>query len=65
MGAETTIYVEVEVVTKVWRKSYGVVQEDALRNVELNVGERLTGRTSYDDPTLTEVLLLANEGTMR
>ena len=65
MGAETTIYVEVEVVIKVWRRSYGVVQEDALKNVELHVGERLTGRTSYDDPTLTNVLLLANEGTMR
>ena len=65
MEAETTIYVEVEVVTKVWRKSWGVVLEDALVNVELNDGERLTGRTSYDDPTLTEVLFLANEGTMR
>ena len=44
MGAESPMLVEVEVVTKVWKESYGVTDSDALRNVELGVGERATGR---------------------
>jgi hypothetical protein len=53
MGAESPMLVEVEVVTKVWRESYGVTDSDALRNVDLGVGERVTGRvidTDTGDP---------------
>ena len=49
MGAESRMLVEVEVVTKVWRESYGVTGSDALRNVELGVGERVTGRVIDKD----------------
>ena len=49
MGAESPMLVEVEVVTKVWRKSYGVTHSDALRNVKLDVGERTTGRVIDKD----------------
>jgi len=44
MGAETTMWVEVEVSKKEWRQSYGVTSTDALENVDLDVGERTTGR---------------------
>ena len=44
MGAETTMWVEVEVFKKVWRQTYGVSDQDALENVDLDVGERTTGR---------------------
>ena len=44
MGAETTMWVEVEVSRKEWRKTYGVTSQDALENVDLSVGERTTGR---------------------
>lgn len=44
MGAETTMWVEVEVSKKVWRQTYGVSDQDALENVDLDVGERTTGR---------------------
>ena len=49
MGAESPMLVEVEVVTKVWRESYGVTYSDALNNVELAVGERVTGRVIDKD----------------
>lgn len=49
MGAESPMMVEVEVVTKVWRKSYGVTASDALRNVKLGVGEKVTGRVIDKD----------------
>ena len=44
MGAETAMWVEVEVSSKEWRKTYGVTSQDALENVDLSVGERTTGR---------------------
>lgn len=47
MGAETTVWVEVEVLIKIWRASRGVTGADALDNAKVNVGERLTGRYSY------------------
>lgn len=47
MGAETTVWVEVEVLMKIWRESRGVTGADALDNAKVNVGERLTGRYSY------------------
>jgi hypothetical protein len=43
MGAEVLMWVEVERPVKEWRKSYGVTTYDALENVKLNIGERLTG----------------------
>jgi hypothetical protein len=49
MGAESPMLVEVEVTTIVWRKSYGVTESDALRNVELTLGERVTGRVIDKD----------------
>ncbi len=50
MGAETTIWVEVEVPSYEWRETHGVTSDDALRNVVLVPGERVTGRTSYEEP---------------
>jgi hypothetical protein len=50
MGAETTIWVEIEVVTKIWRRSYGVTRDDGLENVEIYPNERLTGRAEYEVP---------------
>jgi hypothetical protein len=47
MGADITMWVEVEVLMKVWRESYGVTYDDAIKNVDLNVGERLTGNVRY------------------
>jgi len=49
MGAETTMWVEVEVSSKEWRKTYGVTNQDALENVDLSVGERTTGRVLYSE----------------
>ena len=51
MGAEVLMWVEVERPVKEWRKSYGVTTYDALENVKLNIGERLTGvvKTTLDD----------------
>jgi hypothetical protein len=48
MGAETTIWVEVEIPVKFWRESYGVTGADALDNAEISKGERLTGRYTYN-----------------
>lgn len=48
MGAETTIWVEVEIPVKFWRESRGVTGADALDNAEVNAGERLTGRYAYN-----------------
>lgn len=45
MGAETGIMVEVAVTKYEWRESYGVISDDALRNVHLEDGESVTGRT--------------------
>jgi hypothetical protein len=47
MGAETPMWVEVEVLMKFWRESYGVTSDDAIKRVELNVGERVTGNVRY------------------
>ena len=47
MGAETKIWVEVEIPVKYWKESRGVTGDDALANTEVNVGERLTGRYTY------------------
>ena len=44
MGADIKMWVEVEVTRKEWRESYGVTYDDALKNVDLEVGERLTGK---------------------
>ena len=44
MSANVTMWVEVEVTRKEWRESYGVTSGDALKNVDLEVGERLTGK---------------------
>ena len=49
MGAESPMWVEVEVLMKVWRESYGVTSDDAIKNVDLNVGERVTGNVRYYD----------------
>ena len=49
MGAETAMWVEVEVSSKEWRKTYGVTSQDALENVDLSVGERTTGRVLYSE----------------
>ena len=43
MGAETKYYVEIETVRTEWRESYGVTHADALRNVTISFGERVTG----------------------
>jgi hypothetical protein len=43
MGAEVTMWVEVERTVREWRESYGVTSRDALENVKLRTGERLTG----------------------
>ena len=53
MGAEVLMWVEVERPVKEWRKSYGVTTYDALENVKLNIGERLTGvvKTTLDGDT--------------
>jgi len=48
MGAEVPMWVEVERTVKEWRESYGVTSRDALENVELDVGERVTGEVKYD-----------------
>jgi hypothetical protein len=47
MGAEISGYVEVAVTKKEWRKSYGVTDNDFLENVELGVGESITGQVKY------------------
>lgn len=47
MGSDSPMWVEVEVLMKVWRESYGVTPDDAIKNVELNVGERTTGNVRY------------------
>jgi hypothetical protein len=47
MGADITMWVEVEVLMKIWRESYGVTDADAIANVPLNVGERITGNVRY------------------
>lgn len=47
MGAEITIWVEVEIPVKFWRESRGVTGADALDSAEVNAGERLTGRYAY------------------
>jgi hypothetical protein len=49
MGADITMWVEVEVLMKIWRESYGVTPEDAIKNVGLNVGERVTGNVRYEE----------------
>ena len=49
MSAEVPMWVvEVEVSVREWRESYGVTSRDALENVELEVGERLTGMVKYE-----------------
>lgn len=48
MSAEVPMWVEVEVPVREWRESYGVTSRDALENVELEVGERLTGMVKYE-----------------
>ena len=48
MGSSVPIWVEVEVPIKFWRKSYGVTGSEALDNAEIGVGERLTGRYTYN-----------------
>ena len=47
MGAETPMWVEVEVLMKIWRESYGVTSDDAIKNVDLGFGERATGNVRY------------------
>ena len=50
MSADVTMWVEVEVTSKEWRKSYGVTSDDALENADLEVGERLTGKVLQSNP---------------
>ena len=47
MGAEVPILVEVEVSTKEWRETYGVIPEDGFYNLELEMNERFTGECKY------------------
>jgi hypothetical protein len=54
MGADITMWVEVEVLMKVWRESYGVTPEDAIKNVGLNVGERTTGKVRFYEEDETD-----------
>jgi hypothetical protein len=54
MGADITMWVEVEVLMKVWRESYGVTPDDAIKNVELNLGERTTGNVRYYEEDETD-----------
>jgi len=54
MSADVTMWVEVEVTSKEWRKSYGVTSEDALENADLEEGERLTGKVRDTPEELTE-----------
>ena len=54
MSADVTMWVEVEVTSKEWRESYGVTSDDALKNVDLEVGERLTGKVRDTPEELTK-----------
>ena len=48
MGAERAMWVEVEILSRVWRESYGVTSDEALEHVKLNENERLTGNVRYE-----------------
>lgn len=49
MGAGVPIWVEVEVPTRKWIKSFGVVPEEAILNTQFK-GYVITGNISYTDP---------------
>ena len=48
MGAEVTMWVEVEVRKTLWRESYGVTSDEATENVKLDIGESTTGRVRHE-----------------
>lgn len=49
MGAERTMWVEVETLIRVWRESYGVTSADAIENVKVKFDERVTGNVRYEE----------------
>ena len=50
MSANTTVWVEVNTFTTEWRKTYGVVPDDGIENIDLEDGESTTGRALYYNP---------------
>lgn len=54
MGAEVTVWVEVERIERVWVESYGVTGDDAIDNVLGKVNGRVTGNFTYERPEETK-----------
>lgn len=61
LGSNVTIWVEVETTVKTWRESYGVTGPDALENVEVNAGESLTGKYTYNVEEEADELALPSD----